>query len=83
MAPSNTELTVGDIPDYTNKLVLATAAQDLGLNNGVHVNTTPVPHKHTQPVQGTRTKQSLPETSPISPQEYHKQVEEYAKSHIT
>ena len=46
MAPSNTELTVGDIPDYINKLVLATAAQDLGLNHGVHVNTTPVPPKH-------------------------------------
>ena len=29
------ELTVGDIPDYINKLVLATAAHDLGLNNDV------------------------------------------------
>ena len=35
MTPSNMELTVGDIPDYINKLVLATAAHDLGLNNDV------------------------------------------------
>ena len=31
MAPSDMELTIGDIPDYNNKIVIATAVQDLGL----------------------------------------------------
>ena len=70
MAPSDMELTIGDIPDYNNKIVIDTAAQDLGLNDSV--NAMPVPPKHTQPVQGTKTRQSLPEASPISPQEDHK-----------
>ena len=30
MAPSDMELTIGDIPDYNNKIVIATAAHDLG-----------------------------------------------------
>ena len=32
MAPSNMELTIGDIPDYTYDIVIITAATDLGLN---------------------------------------------------
>ena len=43
------------------------------LNNGV--NATPVPPIHTETVQGTKSKQYLPKVLPISPQEYHKQVE--------
>ena len=41
MAPRDKELTIGDIPDYNNKIVIVTDAQDLGLNDGV--NATPVP----------------------------------------
>ena len=66
MTPSDMELTIGDIPDYNDKIVIAAAAQDWGLNDGV--NEMPVPPKHTQPVQETKTKQSLSEASPISPQ---------------
>ena len=69
MASSDMELTIDDIPDYSNKIVIATAAQDLGQNDGV--NATLGSPKHTQPVQGTKTKQSLPEALPISPQENH------------
>ena len=64
MAPSDMELTIGDIPDYNNKIVIATAVQDLGLNDGV--NATLVSPKHSQPVQRAKTKQSLPEALPIS-----------------
>ena len=67
MAPSHMEITIGDMPDYNNKIAIATAAQDLGLNDCV--NAMPVPTKHTYPVQGTKTKQSFPEASPISQQE--------------
>ena len=77
MSPSNMELQIGTIQDYNNKIVIANDAQDLGLNNGT--NAAPIPPKHTQPVKGTQTKQSLPEPEPVSKQEYHKQVEEYAK----
>ena len=43
------ELTIGDIPDYSNKIVIPTASQDLDLNDGV--NAMPVQPKHTQPVK--------------------------------
>ena len=32
MTPSNMELTIGDIPEYTYEIVIITAAQDPGLN---------------------------------------------------
>ena len=79
MSRSNMELQIGTIQDYNKKIVIANDAQDLGLNNGT--NAAPIPPKHTQPVKGTQTKQSLPEPEPVSKQEYRKQVEEYAKSH--
>ena len=66
MATSDMELTIGDIPDNNNKIVIPTASQDLDLNDGV--NAMPVQPKHTQPVQVTETKQSLPEDSLISQQ---------------
>ena len=48
------KLTIGDIPDYNNKIVIATAAHDLGRKEGVKA--TIVPPKHTQTVQGTKNK---------------------------
>ena len=69
MAQSDMELTIGNIPDYNNKIVIATAAHYLGLNDGVNI--MPVQPQHTQPVQGTKTKQYLPDASPISPHEDH------------
>ena len=53
MSPSNMELLIGTIQDYNNEIVIATDAQDLGLNDGV--NTKPVPPKQTHIVQGTLT----------------------------
>ena len=49
MSPSDMELRIGTIQDYNNEIVIATDAQDLGLNDGV--NTKPVPPKQTQNVQ--------------------------------
>ena len=79
MSPSSMELQIDTIQDYNNKIVIANDTQDLGLNNGNKE--APIPPKHTQPVKGTQTKQSLPEPEPVSKLEYRKQVEEYAKSH--
>ena len=53
MSPSNMELRIGTIQDYNNEIVIATDAQDLGLNDGV--NTNPIPPKQTHNVQGTPT----------------------------
>ena len=39
------ELRIGTIHDYNNEIVIATDAQDLGLNDGV--NTKPIPPKQT------------------------------------
>ena len=47
------ELRIGTIQDYNNEIVIATDAQDLGLN--VSVNTKPVPPKQTHNVKGTPT----------------------------
>ena len=81
MSNRNMELQIGTIQEYNNKIVIANIAQELGLNNGI--NSVPISPKHTQPVKGTQTKQSLPEPSPepAPSQDYRKQVEEYAKSH--
>lgn len=54
MSPSDMELRIGTIQDYNNEIVIATDAQELGLNNGV--NTKPVPPKPNTIVQGTLTK---------------------------
>ena len=62
MAPSDMELTIGDIPDYTYEIVIATAAQEFGLNNCK--NAMPVPSKQTQLVQVTKIKQNLPDPYP-------------------
>ena len=54
MSPSNKELRIGTIQDYNYEIVIATDAQDLGLNDGV--NTKPIPPKQTHNVQGTPTR---------------------------
>ena len=74
MSPSNMELRIGTIQDYNNKIIVATDAQGLGLNN--NLNTKPVPPKQTQTVNGTKTKQSHPEQP-----DYHAIAEKYAKAH--
>ena len=61
MSPSNMELPIGTIQDYNNKIVIANDVEvlglSLGLNNGANSAPTPPP---TSPVQGIKTKQSLP-----------------------
>ena len=54
MSPSNMELRIGTVQDYNNEIVIATDAQDLGLNDGV--NTKSIPPKQTHNVQGTPTR---------------------------
>ena len=45
MSPSNMELRKGTLQGYNNQIVIATDAQDIGLNNGV--NAKQVPPKQT------------------------------------
>jgi hypothetical protein len=59
MCPSDMELRIGTIQDYNNEIVIATDAQELGLNNGV--NTKPTPPKPNTIVQGTSTKRYFSE----------------------
>ena len=68
------ELRISILQDYNNEITVATDAQCLGLNN--NLNTKPVPPKHTQTVNGTKTKQSHPEQP-----DYHTIAEKYARAH--
>ena len=73
MCPSDMELQIGTIADYNNEIVIATDAQELGLNNGV--NTKPIPPKQQTQLQGTPTKQTQEEPA------YYKKYKDYAKQH--
>ena len=73
MCPSDMELQIGTIADYNNEIVIATDAQELGLNNGV--NTKPIPPKQNITLKGTPTKQTQEE--PV----YYKKYKDYAKQH--
>ena len=75
MSPSNMELRIGTFQDYNNKIVIATEGLTLGLND--EANTVPIPPRSTSTIEGTKTKQSLPETDLTS--SYRKQ--DYAKMH--
>ena len=77
MSPSNMELRIGTFQDYNNKIVIATEGLTLGLNDGA--NTKPIPPKSTSTVEGTKTKQSHPDTTyrkqPDQPLSYSEQHE--------
>ena len=47
MSPSNLELQKGTLQGYNNEIVIATDAQDNGLNNGVNAKQVP-PNRHKQ-----------------------------------
>ena len=59
------ELQIGTVQDYNNKIVIATEGLTLGLNDGA--NTKPIPPRSTSTVEGTKTKQSHPELTPVKP----------------
>ena len=77
MSPSNMELQIGTIQDYDNKIVIANEGEGLTLGLNDEANTAPIPPRSTSTVEGTKTKQSLPEPAPS----YSKQVQDYAKMH--
>lgn len=60
MSPSDMILQIGTIADYNNKIVIATSAQTLGLNDDINIK--PVaPISQPKIIEGTTTKKSLPE----------------------
>ena len=79
MSPSIMELRIGTIQDYNNKIVIANEGEGLTLGLNDEANTVPIPPRSTSTVEGTKTKQSLPEPDPTP--SYRKQVQDYAKMH--
>ena len=73
MSPSNMELRI--FQDYNNKIVIANEGEGLTLGLNDEANTAPIPPRSTSTVEGTKTKQSLPEPDPAP--SYRKQ--DYAK----
>ena len=67
MSPSNMELRIGTIQDYNNKIVIANEGEGLTLGLNDETNTVPIPPRSTATVEGTKTKQTHPELTPVKP----------------
>ena len=61
------ELRIGTIQDYNNKIVIANEGEGLTFGLNDEANTVPIPPRSTSTVEGTKTKQTHPELTPVKP----------------